>query len=91
MNMWKELDPKGKFGSIYNRYSHVMLNITTEETHFVLNGQDAFNLYLNTKDLPKTEIKYILSVGNLEQYNTKLKQVYVEPKDNLYVYQVVNY
>jgi hypothetical protein len=88
MKMWQLLDPAGKYNNVYNRYSHVVVLLTDQDTNFKLNGPDAFTINLNVKDLPKTGIKYILSTGDLERFAPSLKQVYFEPTDNLYIYQV---
>lgn len=87
LNMWKKLDPEGKYQNIYNRYAHVELQLTDNETYFELKFPDHFCIYLNYLDIYKTGIRFILSNISLDKYNNL--DIYEKfDKDNLYLYKV---
>ena len=49
---------------IYNRYEHVQVLLTQEETSFALLQNDYITLNLSYKDIEKTKIKYLATFGD---------------------------
>lgn len=88
--MWHSLDPNKHYEDIYNRYAHVMLDLTDKSTSFKIIGADVFEVYLDVSDLNKAGIKYILSQKDLSQFGSILKEVFREPNKNFYIYKVTS-
>ena len=94
LKMWEMLDKENKYEDIYNRYAHVRVGFTNEETNFELLHADAIKVNINIDELKKTGIKYILSNSKLdEEYNTKeesyFKELYFNTVDNTYIYEYI--
>lgn len=72
----------------YNRYAHVILEITDEESSVELLFADQVGIKLNYKDLEKLDIEYILAKRDLskEVYSEILEELYNE--DGMYIYKV---
>lgn len=78
-DMWELIDPTGKDKILYNRYAHLTISFTEEETSMELLGEDSLHLSLNPLDLKKTDVDYIMSsqkIGDTEAY--KLNCLYAE-------------
>jgi hypothetical protein len=89
LKLWTLLDPNKEFNHVYNRFAHITVSLTTEKTSFQLIQTDVIEVHLNVEDLKKVGIDYILSQGELREFESTLKKVYYSPKDNLYIYQVI--
>ncbi len=87
LKTWKLLDPGGYYYQVYNRYAHVQVQLTNEQTHFMLVQKDYFILFLNINDLKKTGVKYILSRGQL--ISPLLREIDYVWRDALFIYEVV--
>ena len=79
ISRWKELDKKAN-SDIYNRYAHIVINLTNEKTKFILGpgAVDIMTINLNVNDLSKLNVKYILSKQKLESYsndNVRIKEI----------------
>lgn len=75
LERWALLDETGKYEDVYNRYAHITTILQKEPTEFTLDGMvDAFTLHLDTDDLEKLNVTYILSGRNLEELNTEKVQ-----------------
>lgn len=88
---WVKIDTSGKYKDIYNRYSHIIVSFTYEETTFVLNGPDYFTVNMNYNDLyNKTDIEYILSRGKIDEKSkfNFLKELYYDKESDLYFYKI---
>lgn len=64
LDLWHKLDPKHKYEHIYNRYEHVGVLLTDEDTSFKLEYPDAITLNLSYKDIYKTKVKYVATLGD---------------------------
>ena len=73
---------------IYNRYVHVILNITDEKSTVELMYADQVAINLNYNDLEKLNIEYILSTKDLseEECSKIFEELYNE--DGMYIYKV---
>lgn len=93
LNMWRTLDTENIYEDIYNRYAHVLFDITNEETKFELVQVDTIKVSVSIKDLYKTGIKYLLSNEDLCEYNTSekinFKELYYNVVDDTYIYEIV--
>ncbi len=85
MDTWHKIDPEGKYQDIYNRYAHIHMDISEDETKFELNAPDNFTVTLTQSDLEKLNISYILSNKALSTSN--LNEVY--RNNNYYIYKVL--
>ena len=68
---WRLFDADGSEEEIYNRYAHITITLTQEETHFEpLTAADVFTLHLNPSDLQTLNVKYILTLRDLSEFTT---------------------
>lgn len=63
LKLWHTLDPDKKYEKIYNRYEHVKVLLTHEETSFELIQSDYITLNLSYKDIKKAKVKYVFTNG----------------------------
>ena len=70
MEKWKKVDPEGKYEDVYNRYAHIRIDLTTEETSFELTTPDTFTVKLNINDTKTLDIKYVITSNDLTKFNT---------------------
>lgn len=73
----------------YNRYEHMNINITDEETHIELPAADNMLIWLNYHDLEKLGIDYIVVKNDINKrgYDMQFEQIYYE--DGLYIFKPV--
>lgn len=86
MKLWKTLDPEGKKDEVYNRYAHLKINMTEEDTEFFLLWEDQINLQLNYAQSRDLGIKYLFSTTQLETDQINLKQRYGDI--GAYIYEI---
>ena len=87
IEMWKKIDKEKKYNDIYNRYAHVIIELTDEENKFELVQQDTIKLYLNYNSIKDLDIKYLISSEKLNisnDYNNLIKNIY--HYDNIWIY-----
>lgn len=65
LELWEKLDVNSQYEDIYNRYAHVNVEFTNEETSFELIQDDFMQVNLSYKDIEKTEAEYLLVMGTL--------------------------
>lgn len=70
LDTWHRVDPDGKYESVYNRYAHIMMELTDEPTSFSLISPDAFTVYLNVDDASALGIDFWLSLRDLSEHDT---------------------
>ena len=91
MELFKTLlgDKAEENRSIYNRYAHMNLEITDEDTEVSLLYADNIALKLNYKDLSKIDVKYVLSTESFSKKNFSnyFEEIYNE--DGIYIYKVM--
>lgn len=66
LKLWHTLDPDKKYEKIYNRYEHVKVLLTHEETSFELIQSDYITLNLSYKDIKKAKVKYVFANGDCD-------------------------
>ena len=88
MEFWKRFDPSGEQQFIYNRYAHIVIDISKKDmTSMDLVQGDYIHLQVSEKDFSKLDAKYVLSRKELPigmQKHTNL----LYGKDGVYIYQV---
>lgn len=90
-DFWKKLDPNGEKENIYNRYAHIAINITEENTSFDLGLEDLISLKINLRDVAKYDVDYLVSGKPLDTYSSEeygLTKIY--DQDGMYIYQTSN-
>ena len=91
LELWRALDPSGKYDEVYNRFSHVHTELTDGETSFTLLHPDAIMLTLSLADLHIAGIDHILTIYRIE--DPLLENDYVQfeliyEEAGLYIYRV---
>lgn len=87
--LWDKLELE-KDKEIYNRYSHLLIDLTKEKTSLKLNYEDQIELSLSSNDVCKLDLDYLLTTGkNLEEYsNKKVNFSEIYSKDGILIYSV---
>lgn len=87
-NLWDIIDKERVFEDIYNRYAHLTVNITNDNTFVEKMYEDHIILNINKKDICKLDLDYLVTQENkLEQYNNEVaqyKNIYNEYGMNIY-------
>ena len=87
--LWKKIGLENK-EKIYNRYAHILVNLTNKKSSVKLNYSDQLGLFLNSNDVCKLDVDYLLTTGEeIDKYNTnivKFRKIYDE--DNILIYSV---
>lgn len=82
LEKWHPIDPENKSYEVYNRYSHIAINImNNESSNFTLVTPDVFQLNLNVNDFEKFNISYVATSNNLSQFsneNVTFTEIYHE-------------
>lgn len=72
LDLWRSLDDKGQYNDIYNRYAHVMIELTnSEDVSFELLYPDAFKVILPVSKLKDLNVKYLVSIRDLTVFNSE--------------------
>ncbi len=98
LDFWHLFDPEGENEFIYNRYAHIAITFTDEETSMELFQSDYAGLHINFGDIKKTEVKYVASINGeidfalsaeelLAKYSIEFKLIYSE--SNSCIYEVI--
>lgn len=61
LERWKMFDSENSSYDVYNRYAHIMVELTDQKTSFELLGNDSFKIKLCYKDIRKLGVKYLLT------------------------------
>lgn len=80
-DLWDIVDPDGIYDEVYNRYAHLTINLTKNDTKAELMYQDHVILDLNVNKLKELDVDYILTVQDLSDYQTNnihLDEIYSE-------------
>lgn len=85
LKFWEKLDEKGEQDEVYNRYAHVYISLTDQDTTMNLENIDYIHLDLNYEDLKKLNIDYILSTSELESsHEMEWNEIYSEYGMHIY-------
>lgn len=89
MELWERLDPDGEYAEIYNRYAHVTLLFTEEETSFTLLGPDHIRVDLCYEDIALTECRYLFSLMPVAEESDAVDFCLVYHESNAFIYEIV--
>lgn len=64
---WKAIDPELKNNDYYNRYIHMIIDLTDKKTSYELITPDCIKINLNTNAIKKWNVKYLLSTTDLTE------------------------
>ena len=83
------MDSSGQYNEVYNRYAHIDVEFTDNDTSMELVQADCMKINLSYKDIEKTEVKYIVAEQPLISENTYVdfEQIYSEAGS--YIYKVI--
>lgn len=90
LKLWHTLDPEKKYEKIYNRYEHVQVLLTHEETSFELIQSDYITLNLSYKDINKANVKYVFTNGdcNIDYDNGYVEFDKIYDEDGAKIYKL---
>lgn len=88
MDLWKKLDPEGKYDYAYNRYAHVLVAFVEGATSMELVQEDTFQLNLCYQDLQKAEVEYIASTVPLDVDNEFVRFDKMYDEQGGYIYKI---
>lgn len=86
LELWKKFDSEGKFNEVYNRYAHIMINLTEEETNFYLIQADFFQFNINKNDICKLGANYIATLSILDSQLNNVEKIY--EYSNVFIYRL---
>ena len=85
---WKIIDPEGKYDEFYNRYAHVIIHLTDNDTEFLPGAAaDTFTVNLSCKDALKWPTKYLVSVGKIDACENDFEEIYADTEGEYYIYE----
>ena len=89
LRMWERIDPSGQYEHVYNRYAHIEISLTDDETTFELIQQDVFLINLSVEDAELLGIKYLVTdkVYETGDYN-HLSFTQLGEADGFYIYRL---
>ena len=79
---WEKIDPDHKFEDVYNRYAHMNVNLSANESskfERVPGREDIISVTFNVNDLEKLNVTYIESEQDLSEYsndNVEFEKIY---------------
>ena len=87
--LWRKLDKQKKYDYVYNRFCHVVIELTEKPTSFELLFMDSMVVHLNYRDLKTLDVQYLYSSYELKSgKGASLKKVY--DHNGSYIYKVLN-
>ena len=85
LELYHLLDKDLKYENVYNRYEHVSIELTNDDTSFYLNQDDLITIYLNYEDLCLTKANYLVTMLDDDSKYSRYKKRY--DKDNIKIYE----
>ena len=85
----EEESQKPEVRYVYNRYSHINMEITEDKNDIELVQQDSIKISLTSEKIRELGVKYILTTRDLDQFDTedvKYQKIYDE--DGMIIYHV---
>lgn len=90
MKLWKKLDENSQYEDIYNRYAHIDVEFTSEETSFELIQGDYMKINLSYKDIAKTEAEYLLTMQEQKiEKNPYVEFEVIYEAKHMYIYHMI--
>lgn len=94
MDLWEMLDTNKNYEEVYNRYAHVVMVLVQSEDEiidkFELVSTDSIKVYITPNDLKEMNIKYIFTVGVMENFNDENQEFELIYNDahNYHIYKI---
>lgn len=90
IDTWKKIDPDGANEEIYNRYAHITTEIVPDDqAGFELIQADYMKVKFKVADLKTLDIKYVLTLRELEDFsNDEVQFSKVDTSGQYYIYSV---
>lgn len=86
---WKDVDPDGEYSNVYNRFCHISLHLTEENTTFSLLGGDLIDLNLSVTDMKGFDVDYVITEKEYPEIVTGVNFMPVEKVDNYTIYKIM--
>lgn len=88
IGLWEKLDDENKYEEVYNRYAHIDLQLTKEDTGFEEIQSDFIRISLSYKDIQKTGATHLMILEgiNIDDNNgyVKFEKLYEEDGVSIY-------
>ena len=84
---WKLIDPEGKNDEMYNRYAHINVILSKDETEMDLAWADSVKLKISCKDLGKWPVRYLVTAGELKECKNDYGKIYDDSEGNYHIYE----
>ena len=92
IDFWNKLDVEKQNEDIYNRYSHIKIVLTKDETSFELENSDSVIVNVNINDLAKMNVNYIMTKNDLSVFNgDDVLFDKIDEQNEFYIYRVQYY
>lgn len=89
LSVWDKLDSDKKYENIWNRYAHITMSLTNEDSNVELVQADYINVNINQEDMCKLNIKYLFSSSNnltrFSNSNLEISKIYENDNVNIYL------
>lgn len=89
MDLWNKIDSQQKYQEVYNRYCHVSMIFTEEETSFTLLQDDLITVNLCYSDIWKTDAKYVFANQELTEDSNALDLNLLYSEGNVFIYEIL--
>lgn len=89
-DLYRPLDKNGENENVYNRYAHVNVELTDNETSFELTQGDKFTLHMNYDDLRIWDVKYLAIQRKTltDSQNVSFERIFEDELDGINIYKV---
>ena len=84
---WGIIDPDKKYEEYYNRFAHIRISLTKKETEFDLIQNDVVEVKLNCDDALNLPVKYLLTLGELNECSNNYEKIYDDTEGQYYIYE----
>ncbi len=91
LELWSKVDEDGEYLYEYNRFAHIFITFTDDETSFYTDPsiQDSFTLFLSYKDICKLDVSYIASINDMSGIdNQYVKFEEISDDDTIKLYRI---
>lgn len=89
-DLFEPLDEDGKYTDVYNRYAHMTVNLTNDETSLYVLRMDSIEIDLNYDDMKLWGIDYVVNQGYFleDTASVAFNLLYHDNLDNVNIYEV---
>ena len=87
LELWESIDHNNQYKEVYNRYSHILISLTEDETSFELKSVDSYKINLNYNDLCTLNADYVITKTSEELNMNYLESIY--DKNGMHIYKTL--